>query len=387
MVYYCSRDCQAKHWKAGHKTHCTNVKGALNMKRQADEAKQAQIERIHSANPELTQREIQTRVDRALRMNPINNVPFTVRLKMSELLVSLCSNQQTQEYARLKDPTIPHPSANSVGQAIYEYLIQVIEGIRNPVHEQDGFRCFQAIPDLLLRLGQDQLAFDMITWNVSQVTRSKALENGLIDDAQAFEQLALNEECSLPPFVACFDANRQLTLDSTQPLGYRHNYGNDISSSAIVEDIVPMILPDLIPIHHILCLAMMKAHLLQHWNNLDAFYTFILCCDQKNTILIPPISKLGGKLDIFRCIREYLFDEKNFLPSTRVAIKDHNTIVQQIKSLLHGMTQKARKVVDILFRSDSKPVFEIDGYNVLLPTCLFHDPATKKMLCNIYKQL
>jgi hypothetical protein len=138
----------------------------------------------------------------------------------------------------------------------------------------------------------------------------------------------------------------------------------------------------MIPVYHVYCLAAIKIHLLQHLQDLDAIYTFLLCCDPYDvTVTASPscCGKIGGKKDIYRYIREFIFDIKQHFPSTRFSVRSKQHLRGQITTLLRLMMDVDQRCLKEMLQSEHWPVLHAK-YNKMMPTCLFHDESTKELL-------
>lgn len=172
----------------------------------------------------------------------------------------------------------------------------------------------------------------------------------------------------------------------------------DRSSTLHVERLLSLLLSQYLPAINGIAVLIMKTRLYCHWNDLDAFYTFLNCCNQRTSIEVSfttvndaddnTCHRLIGNRDILHYIRKYLFPVKEFLPSSRFAIRNANDIKQQIRLLLPILTDAEPRLKEILMM-DEKSIARQKGskHNKYVATTwrsFAHDIRGLELLKEIY---
>ena len=375
-VFYCSRQCQVDHWKY-HKGCCKGVQDAFKLLEKETKHRRKLIEQFAYGNGmneldvELLMKDLYTKPD----IVP-NDAPEEIREKYLDLLLQLY--EQSSGHSKKGGSTAMVKRSvlveRSLLQAVYQALYHSVDLLCYRLDRKDSYSMFEVIPDFLLRLQQDQMAIDFISWNMMFLLVEGPKEN----------PHSKNLEC-LPRYFPLY------------PL-------RDRSNPEIIDDLIELVKIDQMPFYHVLSLIQIKTRLYIHWVNMDAFYTFLQCMDKISIgggIVDPALvcGRLSGCQAVLHHIRNYLIDSDMNLPSSKFVVTGKNAMKEQIESLLRAIPKVKSGNVIYGWLNGSLPV-ALGGTGELPPmlrfmncfpkpikTCFIHDMESREVLNKFVQDL
>lgn len=140
-VYYCSKNCQANHWKAGgHKKFCKSIQSAMAKYLEEEE-------KLRHCDDNLM------------------GMPMDYFDPNNDMLGHFWGIFETRPFCRALGTLVKKYSvAEATKKSIYESIIAVLKLHYFNRSDNMGYR--DTTPALFLRIDQDQLAFDFIRWHV-----------------------------------------------------------------------------------------------------------------------------------------------------------------------------------------------------------------------------
>jgi hypothetical protein len=195
-------------------------------------------------------------------------------------------------------------SRQAVRQSVLHSL-SVLQLSRN--HER--FNPYDIVPELFMRIDQDQLAYDYIYWYATNVP---ARDHDTYD-----------------------------WKDKTKP--YLSDWNRDRSEEDLVVLLEQSTASDSLHLMHLLILTLIKVKLTFHFFLLRSFYTFLGCvfsdgpnivCSDASLVVMPVYARrLAGNDRVLHLIKSYLFDPIN-MPSSQFTIRDPHILLKQCFALM-----------------------------------------------------
>jgi hypothetical protein len=263
-MFYCSRPCQQQHWSE-HKHNCKRFQKLL---------------------AELARRE-------KVLIKALQDLPDEDEFDPDPIPMDQDS---------LRFPTYEMLGAMSCGlakvgctSALREAVLFAIRALR--LDRRDIFHMSDHVPYSLIRLHNDQHAFDIIKWY------------GLLPDCH---------QCYLAaPLLNISNADR--SEDIEQLLSDRPNHKFKLS------------------FHNLIPLLLIKIRLVYHFVNVDKFYNFLAVVERlSESPYLMGVGKLAGNDRVLHLIKSYVLDSQN-LSSRQFTVRDKFQLTRQvIKIILKG---------------------------------------------------